>query len=995
MNQPKPNKTAWTKRSSLAVNKPGQGAFTFIELLVVIAIIATSASLPAVGNVGLSGISTPISPEITSQPQSKLASPGGKVEFAVVATGSAPLTYQWYQNNTLLSGKTSSTLAINNVLVDDAGEYKVSVGNDGGSITSSIVTLDVYAGALTAGLVAHYKFENDYLDASGRGNDGTEVGAPTFVEGKIGGFAMSFTSLKDGSSFNYVTLGTPADLDFGSDTDFSVSFWGRVAADVQDDPPFISNKNWNSGGNQGYVINTGGDRRLAYNFSGPPGGRKDFSKPAVFEQDTWHHIVLTFKRNLYAATYVDGALVSQKDISTGANSLTTPAGQATNLGQDGTGHYTDGGNAEIQDAALDDVGFWRRVLTPQEAGAIYSAGLTGKDLSQAVVGAPVIPPSITTQPASKTATEGTAASFTVAASGTPTLHYQWKHGPTAILNASDATLVISPVKASDAGSYTVVVSNDNGDTATSDPATLTVLPAPPLLATGQWDFNAGDLRATIGQDLEYRGDTGGLTTFVDATIGGELAKVMSFPATSPSQGFIMHHGAVPNGDGAFVNRYTLIMDLMFPTESTGKWRALLQTSTANANDGDFFVNNGNGIGISGQYQGRILPNTWHRVVASVNLNDRTLSKYIDGILVNRQTLSSGVDGRYSLNPFALLFTDEDGETAAGFVNSIQFRNGVMTDAEVAALGSPTAAGIPRPGATRSGSVVGINWTDGTAPFLVERKSKLSDSAWVKLLTTVNQSAIVAIQGDSGFFRVTDKATATVVPFTAYLDGASEKPNAVTTPGSGTASFALEGNTLWYYVSYANLSSGATAAHIHGPATSSQAAGVMIGLPTPVGTAGFMTGFLTLTDPQKANLLAGKTYLNIHTSVNPGGEIRGQIGATDLKVVLNGANERPTPVVTPAIGSGTITRVGNKLFYNINYSGLSADATGAHIHGPADANATAGVLVPLSGAVGTSGTLSGVVTLSAAGLGALVDGLTYVNIHTTLNGGGEIRGQVAP
>ena len=113
------------------------------------------------------------------------------------------------------------------------------------------------------------------------------------------------------------------------------------------------------------------------------------------------------------------------------------------------------------------------------------------------------------------------------------------------------------------------------------------------------------------------------------------------------------------------------------------------------------------------------------------------------------------------------------------------------------------------------------------------------------------------------------------------------------------------------------------------------------------------------------------------------------------MVLNGANERPTPVVPPAIGSGTITRVGNKLFYNINYSGLSADATGAHIHGPADANATAGVLVPLSGAVGTSGTHSGVVTLSAAGLGALVDGLTYVNIHTTLNGGGEIRGQVAP
>jgi hypothetical protein len=51
--------------------------------------------------------------------------------------------------------------------------------------------------------------------------------------------------------------------------------------------------------------------------------------------------------------------------------------------------------------------------------------------------------------------------------------------------------------------------------------------------------------------------------------------------------------------------------------------------------------------------------------------------------------------------------------------------------------------------------------------------------------------------------------------------------------------------------------------------------------------------------------------------------------------------------------------------------------------------------PLAGAAGTSGTLSGTVTLIDPQLEALLGGLTYVNIHTANNGGGEIRGQILP
>jgi hypothetical protein len=73
------------------------------------------------------------------------------------------------------------------------------------------------------------------------------------------------------------------------------------------------------------------------------------------------------------------------------------------------------------------------------------------------------------------------------------------------------------------------------------------------------------------------------------------------------------------------------------------------------------------------------------------------------------------------------------------------------------------------------------------------------------------------------------------------------------------------------------------------------------------------------------------------------------------------------------------------------------ASDSHIHGPASASANAGVLVGLSpfngGAFGASGTMSGTTTLSASTLSSLIDGLTYINLHTSANPGGEIRGQI--
>jgi len=82
-------------------------------------------------------------------------------------------------------------------------------------------------------------------------------------------------------------------------------------------------------------------------------------------------------------------------------------------------------------------------------------------------------PTITTQPASQSVAAGSSASFSVVASGSDTLSYQWRKAGSAISGATSSTYTISSAASSDAGSYDVVVSNSAGS-ATSSTATLTV-----------------------------------------------------------------------------------------------------------------------------------------------------------------------------------------------------------------------------------------------------------------------------------------------------------------------------------------------------------------------------------------------------------------------------------------------------------------------------------------------------------------------------------------
>jgi hypothetical protein len=94
---------------------------------------------------------------------------------------------------------------------------------------------------------------------------------------------------------------------------------------------------------------------------------------------------------------------------------------------------------------------------------------------------------------------------------------------------------------------------------------------------------------------------------------------------------------------------------------------------------------------------------------------------------------------------------------------------------------------------------------------------------------------------------------------------------------GEADFVIDPATkqINWSISTSDLSGPAVAAHIHGPAEPGANAGVVVNL-APNGMANPLMGSATLTDTQLAEVMAGKTYVNVHTAKNPMGEIRGQI-----------------------------------------------------------------------------------------------------------------------
>jgi hypothetical protein len=127
------------------------------------------------------------------------------------------------------------------------------------------------------------------------------------------------------------------------------------------------------------------------------------------------------------------------------------------------------------------------VKVVNSGGTVYSSNATLTVL---------VPPGITTQPVSQSLAVGQAATFSVVASGTAPLIYQWSLNGMALIDATNSTLTLTNLRMIDAGTYTVAVTNSVG-AVNSSAANLKVLIGWVGVVTNLNDSGAGSLRQAL------------------------------------------------------------------------------------------------------------------------------------------------------------------------------------------------------------------------------------------------------------------------------------------------------------------------------------------------------------------------------------------------------------------------------------------------------------------------------------------------------------------
>lgn len=253
------------------------------------------------------------------------------------------------------------------------------------------------------------------------------------------------------------------------------------------------------------------------------------------------------------------------------------------------------------------------------------------------------------------------------------------------------------------------------------------------------------------------------------------------------------------------------------------------------------------------------------------------------------------------------------------------------------------------------------------------------------------------------------ALTTGIHFTATLSGGQENPPLAGNQG-GTGAFTLSPSRteLQWDITYRDLSGSITAAHFH-TADSGRNGPVVRNIAAAGSSSGTLSGVWSSSDATQPltaalvdSLVAGKVYVNFHTSTNPGGEVRGQLrlnGGVGFVARLSGGQENP-PVSTTGSGTGSFSLNDSRagLNYDITYINMSGAITAGHFH-VADSGRNGPVVRGIASAGTASATISGVwlntdsSPLTSALVESLLTGRAYVNFHTSANPGGEIRGQV--
>jgi len=412
--------TTYTFDTSAAIGSRGDARggtfFGMVDEPSVYSRALSAAELQAIYNAGIGG-KCPLPPVMVAQPTNATVVIGSAATFNALVSGSPPLGYQWFFNGTPLTnggnGANTTALSIPNAQPGDAGNYWLIASNALGAATSSVVTLTVQLQppGITQSPQNQFKYPGSNVFFSV-----TASGTPP----------LSYQWFFNGASL----------ADDGRITGSLTNVLGIASVQTND-----------AGSYQVVASNPAGSATSAV------ATLTVLVPPAILAHPTNQTVLLNSN-----ATFT---------VTATGNSPLSYRWRHGGVDLSDNGRVSDATNSTlaIAGAQTTDAGDYTVVVTNLAGGTTSAV---------AVLTVVVVPPTITTQPASRTNVVGTLASFSATADGSAPLKYQWQSNGTNIAGATNTSLALTKVQLSDAGEYSLVVTNIGGSV-TSSPAVLTVV----------------------------------------------------------------------------------------------------------------------------------------------------------------------------------------------------------------------------------------------------------------------------------------------------------------------------------------------------------------------------------------------------------------------------------------------------------------------------------------------------------------------------------------
>jgi len=520
-------------------------------------------------------------PSITTQPQSQTVVAGTTVTFTVAASGSTPLYYQWFFNQTnLIVGATNTLLTLSPVYSTNAGTYHAVASNSFGTDVSLVANLAValapsplltnvtFVGdnnmSFSFATVANIRYDVQYSDfgdfwleflqVSGAGEvvtifDPWAYAQSRFYRVVVGAAGPGGSNLYSSNVVGYIKRSIGSG---GPDPSLNLiaNPLHHPPQDLLQDvfpvtqlplPPYATE-----------LFKVRGPDLQCASFD----GEIDYEwldcyagQPSDITLSPGEGALIfteTSSTATFAGELVQGSLTNKLPAGLSLCSSIVPrTGRITSdlgfpaeegdtlykmIGNYQTFSYLGGNWEPFEPMIYIGEGFWVELAHAKNWETHFSTdGTTGgsytiSNLPYTGPRSDFVPggtPLIITQPQSRTNLAGTDATFNVGAVGAPTLRYKWFFGNAPIGGGTNATLLLSSVQPVNAGSYFVILSNGFG-AVTSTVATLTVTNSPtlPILQIG-----------SVGDNTVVSWDSSA-TGFV-LQVAADLSTWTDVPASSP------------------------------------------------------------------------------------------------------------------------------------------------------------------------------------------------------------------------------------------------------------------------------------------------------------------------------------------------------------------------------------------------------------------------------------------------------------------------------